>query len=55
MLDALPGVLGTDVVRLHVRTQHPEALATWRGLGFHESGRRGRFERVATHGGQDTS
>jgi ribosomal protein S18 acetylase RimI-like enzyme len=47
--------LGTDVARLHVNTNNSEALATWRRLGFRESGRRGRFERVATHGTEDTS
>jgi mycothiol synthase len=47
--------LGTDVARLHVNTNNSEALATWRRLGFRESGRRGRFERVVTHGGQDRS
>jgi mycothiol synthase len=46
--------LGADVARLHVSTNNSEALATWRRLGFRESGRRGRFERVV-HGGQDTS
>jgi mycothiol synthase len=37
--------LRIGVARLHVNTNNPEALATWRKLGFRESGRRGRFER----------
>jgi ribosomal protein S18 acetylase RimI-like enzyme len=47
--------LGTGVARLHVNTNNSAALATWRRLGFRESGRRGRFERSVTHGGQHTS
>jgi ribosomal protein S18 acetylase RimI-like enzyme len=47
--------LGTGVARLHVNTNNSAALATWRRLGFRESGRRGRFERAVTHGGQHTS
>ena len=39
--------LGVGVARLHVNTNNPAALATWRKLGFRESGRRGRFERGA--------
>ena len=39
---------GIGVARLHVNTNNPGALATWRRLGWHESGRRGRFERAAT-------
>lgn len=37
------------------RDLDPEALATWRKLGFRESGRRGRFERKAQAGEQRTS
>jgi mycothiol synthase len=39
---------GIGVARLHVNTNNPGALATWRRLGWHQSGRRGRFERAAT-------
>jgi mycothiol synthase len=42
------GGLGISVARLHVNTNNPGALATWRRLGWRESGRRGRFERVLT-------
>ena len=42
---------GIAVARLHVNTNNPGALATWRRLGWHESGRRGRFERAATRAG----
>ena len=37
---------GTRVARLHVNANNPEARATWRHLGWRESGRRGRFERL---------
>ena len=47
--------LGVGVARLHVNTNNPAALATWRKLGFRESGRRGRFERGAPAGEQRTS
>ena len=40
--------LGIGVARLHVNTNNPGALATWRRLGWRESGRRGRFERAVT-------
>jgi ribosomal protein S18 acetylase RimI-like enzyme len=46
--------LGIGVARLHVNINNSDALATWRRLGFRECGRRGRFERVATHAGQAT-
>jgi mycothiol synthase len=39
--------LGHDTVYLHVNTNNPGGLATWRGLGFQRVGRRGRFERNA--------
>ena len=39
--------LGVAVARLHVNTNNPGGLATWRGLGFQRVGRRGRFERNA--------
>jgi mycothiol synthase len=42
------GALGISVAHLHVNTNNPGALATWRRLGWRESGRRGRFERVLT-------
>jgi len=38
---------GYDTVFLHVNTNNPGALATWRSLGFQPAGRRGRFERIA--------
>ena len=38
--------LGIGVARLHVNGNNPGALAAWRRLGWRESGRRGRFERV---------
>lgn len=38
---------GHDLVHLHVNTNNPGAMATWRGLGFEPVGRRGRFERGA--------
>jgi mycothiol synthase len=44
---------GIAVARLHVNTNNPGALATWRRLGWHESGRRGRFERAATRTAAD--
>jgi mycothiol synthase len=47
--------LGFGVARLHVNTNNPAALATWRKLGFRESGRRGHFERGARAGEQRTS
>jgi mycothiol synthase len=47
--------LGVGFARLHVNTNNPEALATWRKLGFRESGRRGRFERRAQAGEQRAS
>jgi mycothiol synthase len=37
---------GLRVARLHVNANNPEARATWRRLGWRESGRRGRFERT---------
>lgn len=40
--------LGIGVARLHVNTNNPGALAAWRRLGWRESGRRGRFERLVT-------
>ncbi|HEY8673538.1 MAG TPA: N-acetyltransferase [Candidatus Dormibacteraeota bacterium] len=36
---------GVTVARLHVNTNNPAALATWRSLGWKVVGRRGRFER----------
>jgi ribosomal protein S18 acetylase RimI-like enzyme len=39
---------GIRTARLHVNTNNPRALATWRRLGWHVSGRRGRFEREST-------
>ena len=39
---------GTRVARLHVNANNTEARATWRHLGWRESGRRGRFERAQT-------
>jgi ribosomal protein S18 acetylase RimI-like enzyme len=36
---------GIQTARLHVNTNNPGPLATWRRLGWRESGRRGRFER----------
>jgi hypothetical protein len=39
---------GTRVARLHVNVNNPEARTTWRHLGWRESGRRGRFERLGT-------
>jgi ribosomal protein S18 acetylase RimI-like enzyme len=47
--------LGLGVARLHVNTNNPGALATWRRLGWHETGRRGRFERVVTHSRRGTT
>ena len=47
--------LGIGVARLHVNTNNPGALATWRRLGWRESGRRGRFERVVTRSAPGTS
>ncbi len=38
--------LGVGVAHLHVNTNNPGALSAWRRLGWRESGRRGRFERV---------
>ncbi|HEY6469510.1 MAG TPA: GNAT family N-acetyltransferase [Candidatus Dormibacteraeota bacterium] len=39
--------VGHELVHLHVNTNNPGAMATWRGLGFEPVGRRGRFERGA--------
>jgi len=39
---------GIRTARLHVNTNNPGALATWRRLGWQVSGRRGRFERELT-------
>jgi mycothiol synthase len=39
---------GIRTARLHVNTNNPRALATWRRLGWHVSGGRGRFERELT-------
>ncbi len=39
---------GHQLVHLHVNTNNPGAMATWRGLGFEPAGRRGRFERHTT-------
>ena len=37
--------LGIPIARLHVNVNNPEALATWRHLGWRDAGLRGRFER----------
>jgi hypothetical protein len=36
----LPRIVALAQAQRHVSTNNPEALATWSGLGFHESGRR---------------
>ncbi len=46
--------LGLGVAHLHVNRNNPAGQATWRQLGFHDCGRRGRFERGVALGAADT-